>query len=642
MTGRNAKRYAFSSTLAAVVLAPALCLPAGAQQKPPYEQRDTVDYVLRADRLFDITQRRETTINSEAVVQQMGTAAFSVNEHFYDFEVVAAANNKADGRRLDVDRSKILVQAAPAAREALYFYADIKVHTAIFPEVAVGDRLEYVVRYRQKRPYVEGGNNIAYVFDPATRRAGVTVTLLADKGVQLGIDSDGLSHDVEESGDTVKHIWRMGAQPYLPAEAGSVARWTPRLLVTTFPSWDAVGRSFASGANPKAAVTGNIRAKADEITAGKGDRREQARAIFDWVASNVRYVSLVLGNGGFVPHDAASVLVNRYGDCKDHTTLMKALLAAKGIEAQYALINQSSIYEPFAQPMMHFDHVVLYLPEFGLYGDPTASTSAFGILPAGLAHKPVLRVTTEGAQFTRTPALTAERNRYAQRAEIVLAADGTASGKSVTSATGPGAASIRSLGQQISREADEGRLARDLVRQNWTGSGGYIVRGIYGHDESATLEAEFTLQGTQDADGRGFAVPTGPRAFERAFVRLLRGLRENRKRDFLCQPHSYAEEVTITLPPDRKLKNLPKDVSAGHDFATYTAKYALDGDKLSVRRLYVWNRPGAVCNPADAVAVQRLLRVAAADVNARISVIDPEAAAEEDFGAAGPAAGDDR
>jgi hypothetical protein len=34
--------------------------------------------------------------------------------------------------------------------------------------------------------------------------------------------------------------------------------------------------------------------------------------------------------------------------------------------------------------------------------------------------------------------------------------------------------------------------------------------------------------------------------------------------------------------------------------------------------------------------------VAAADVNARISVIDPEAAAEEDIGAAGPAAGDDR
>jgi transglutaminase-like putative cysteine protease len=48
--------------------------------------------------------------------------------------------------------------------------------------------------------------------------------------------------------------------------------------------------------------------------------------------------------GRVVPNDAASVLHNKFGDCKDKATLMWALLAAKGISSEQALINLGNAY----------------------------------------------------------------------------------------------------------------------------------------------------------------------------------------------------------------------------------------------------------------------------------------------------------
>ena len=49
-------------------------------------------------------------------------------------------------------------------------------------------------------------------------------------------------------------------------------------------------------------------ALADDITKSIADRRAQARAIHDWVSKNVRYFAIFLGQGGYVPHSAASVI----------------------------------------------------------------------------------------------------------------------------------------------------------------------------------------------------------------------------------------------------------------------------------------------------------------------------------------------
>ena len=60
---------------------------------------------------------------------------------------------------------------------------------------------------------------------------------------------------------------------------------------------------------------------------------------------------------------------------------MTALLAAKGIASEAALINLGNAYSLADPPTMAtLNHVILYLPEFDVYDDPTAASAAFGVL----------------------------------------------------------------------------------------------------------------------------------------------------------------------------------------------------------------------------------------------------------------------
>src|SRR5580704_7291694 len=112
---------------------------------------------------------------------------------------------------------------------------------------------------------------------------------------------------------------------------------------------------------------------------------------------NIRYVAVYLALGLVVPNDATTVLQNRYGDCKDKVTLMSALLAAKGIASETALINFGASYTlPEPPTMLSLNHAIVYLPEFDLYDDPTARYAAFGVLAAETYDKPVLVVGASG------------------------------------------------------------------------------------------------------------------------------------------------------------------------------------------------------------------------------------------------------
>ncbi len=75
------------------------------------------------------------------------------------------------------------------------------------------------------------------------------------------------------------------------------------------------------------------------IRASSADPKVQAAAALTLVEEQVRYVSLGLSNGGYVPADADATWTRRFGDCKAKTALLLALLDGLGIEAEPALVS---------------------------------------------------------------------------------------------------------------------------------------------------------------------------------------------------------------------------------------------------------------------------------------------------------------
>jgi hypothetical protein len=388
----------------------------------------------------------------------------------------------------------------------------------------------------------------------------------------------------------------------------------PQFIISTFADYSAVAAAYRQLAEAKVAVTPHIQSLADEITAGTFDRREHAHRIYDWVSKHVRYVAVLLGNGGYEPHDAASILDNGYGDCKDHVVLFEALLKAKGIASVPVLLDGNNRYRApeVATPAL-FNHAISYLPEFDLYADSTAGVAPFGILPATEYGKPVVLATEPTASFTTLPLVTTDANEEKLQTTAQLMADGTVSGRSITEASGPFAVRLRQLAASVEARGQSQWAETYFKNRGWHGTANFQFDPP--HDQLSpayAFSASFDLEARPEfLEGKVFAPPEGVRMLVRPGEFLLGAWTLPKTTPTPCFSGHQIEELSLTLPPGRDIELLPRGKTIENDYLRYRSEWTRTGQVVTVHREMTARLPVAVCRDeiraqlADAVALIR-------------------------------------
>jgi len=103
--------------------------------------------------------------------------------------------------------------------------------------------------------------------------------------------------------------------------------------------------------------------------------QKRVAAALHWVQNEIRYFSVSLGENSHKPRPSAIVLKTRFGDCKDKSYLLSAILAGLELKAEPVLVSASSPQYPLRSlpsPLV-FDHVVVRVEIDGkvYYIDPT-------------------------------------------------------------------------------------------------------------------------------------------------------------------------------------------------------------------------------------------------------------------------------
>ncbi|HEY4266335.1 MAG TPA: DUF3857 and transglutaminase domain-containing protein, partial [Micropepsaceae bacterium] len=406
---------------AIVILSASICNTAIAQNTPARVRLETTDVDVAPDGTATEINHRELQVFTAKAAMQLAQLPISYIETMQDIDVTEAYTLKGDGRKLAVDPSGILTQQAPQAANAPLF-TDLKQKVVIFPNVEVGDTLVLTKKRHDKQSYFKGRFIKQSVFSPLTPVAQYDLTIAIPKSLSSTLENHAIEFQKSASGD--KDVYKAHYENLNPEteDVAAIAQYDrlPRYFISTFKDYDEMGRSYAALFGPKVAVSAKIKAQADTITAGITDRREQARAIYEWVSQHVRYVGIELGQGAIVPRDAELVLANAYGDCKDITVLLSALLKAKNIDSEPALINAGNGYTLSTAPTLaELNHVIAWLPEFKMYADATANTVPFGMLPlfeygktvvlagndAGLRQIPVLAADAGTITYTNVAKL---------------------------------------------------------------------------------------------------------------------------------------------------------------------------------------------------------------------------------------------
>lgn len=573
---------------------------------PPITQvKSEVTFELRADANFTLDDLEVARIENAQGLRAAGQMALGYSESLETLEILEAYTTTKEGKRIDVGADGVHEQESRQSSGAPTF-SDRKVKVIVFPQLEVGSTVTAHWRRTQIKAQIPG---FFSMWESSGRGINVesgTVTLRAPASLDLHIDTrDVDGGEIEKTADGLRQ-WRWSFRPSkgAPPEPRQVSGrdLAPYVIASTFASYEDLARAYDTRAAAKAEPTPEIRKLADEITQGIKDRRAQAQALYAWVSKNIRYVALVLDDGGYVPHAAGDIYEARYGDCKDHVVLLQALLTAKKIRSSAVLIQAGdSFLVPNVVAARAFNHAITWLPDFDLFVDSTPGVLPFGVLsPVEYGKQALVIDAGHGKPAMRTlPLPTAANDWTHSRVEYSVSPDGTLSGRTHGQSSGMYEGIDRQVFSATTTE-QRTRAANQAIRQ----AGSISLESGDPRDLATPFQygSKDELPKYYKLPGPGaYKIPFGNGRFGGSLTQFVEMMAEpSRTLPMLCPaPGKRTETVNIKLTPAMKITQLPQAVNQKVKYGGYEATFEIKDDTLIATSALTLEYPSAVCGPAD-------------------------------------------
>ncbi|HEV7556789.1 MAG TPA: DUF3857 and transglutaminase domain-containing protein [Kofleriaceae bacterium] len=269
-------------------------------------------------------------------------------------------------------------------------YSDVRERVVSFPAVDTNSvvELEYTKVTKPSASAAMGGELLLAAWDPSMTRI---VTITAPIGVtpKLSVERIAVApvETVDDKAGTHTYTYTITNQPDRHTEWDEVneAAVLPRLVFGFKSDWSsALAPVVAEYA--KAGVSAAIKAQADRVVAHAKTDAERARALFAFVAHDIRSVDVPLGWAGYEPSSSDEVLTNRYADDTDKVGLFVAMCAAEKLNATPVFVRTGKVPVIASVPTVaQFDRVIAKVMVDGkdVWLDPSDDNGQYGIAFAG-------------------------------------------------------------------------------------------------------------------------------------------------------------------------------------------------------------------------------------------------------------------
>jgi uncharacterized protein DUF3857/transglutaminase superfamily protein len=422
--------------------------------------------------------------------------------------------------------------------------------------------------------------------------------------------------------------------PMTPAEvAPNHFRWevkdTPALILRDVPSrpeWEAVasrmsvqwGDAAVEGADAQWRAIGawvtkleadrpepspEITAETQKVIAGAPDFYAKLSRITEDIQKNIRYFIVTRGIGGLQANHAADIYRNRYGDCKDKTTLLISMLQVAGIHAFYVPVDdRRGIVDP-ADPSLNGNHMItaIEIPadvndprliaivkakdgKRYLIFDPTNERVPVGHLPEYLQGGYGILSAGAASQVIQLPILPPDANPNERKGEFTLAADGGLTGSVDTVRSGAGGGELRNIlkysDEKERREALETAVSHDVP--------GVVLNSFQYVQPPALdkpIEIHYKMTAPQYAHQAGPLLLVRPRVVGSHVIPFND---KPRTVDIdLGATGKWHDSFDIALPAGYVVDETPDPIDVDVEFATYHSSITAKGNNLHYERDYV-------------------------------------------------------
>jgi len=529
-------------------------------------------------------------VNTADAIKALGEQVFSYQASRETVEILKGSVYSAGGREIITETTSIREKEPYTG----LVYSDLKVKCISLKGLEEGSILRIVTKRSdrsdgRKRPIFKEIGLDNYV--PAKERVYM---LRFEAGTEYvkrerirGEASDTVvtKRIVAANGDTLHIYARIGGRTEIPEAASiPVQEFDNRVCFFSPATWDEVARRYYSLSNPKVTVTEEISQKAKLLSRDLPEKDDKIKALYNDVRG-IRYVAIFLNQHEIVPHEASLTFRNGYGDCKDKSVLLMAMLRAVGIDSSIALVNTTHLIDKDVSSLSVFNHAIVAIPGTnGTYSflDATNPTTPYGLLPLSIQHRHALVVEEKGGKLVVIPPQTPEHNRVEEKIEVEFhdVESATVTTRSLTTSSNeiyhtfpglPGTVLRQMLQQLLSVKYKEAEILH--LRCDPADKQGVLLT------ETKIKIGDFTKR-----VGNGYAfnpLVDADTIRKRGSIALA-----ERKTDIeLDGPESLIAEVTLKLPDSVIVEFVPENkLIKNEKFGEYSYQVNRTGDSIHIHR----------------------------------------------------------
>ncbi len=398
------------------------------------------------------------------------------------------------------------------------------------------------------------------------------------------------------------------ARPNWTAVAARASFWWDDVIAQGLDSknkdaqWRAIGQWMSNLESHRPDPSPEITAKTQELIAGAPDLYTKLSRITEYIQKNIRYFIISRGIGGFQAHPASDIFRNRYGDCKDKTTILISMLQVAGIKANYlAVDDRRGVVDPDS-PSLYGDHMItaIEIPADNhdprlqaitvakngkryLIFDPTNERTAVGNLPSYEQGSYGILGAGDDSQILAIPVLNPDTNSNVSTGNFTLLPDGTLTGSVDSSHAGPDGAEYR----MFIKYTDEKELHEYWEKHIADDVPGVVLDSFTFTQPSALdkpLEFHYKITAKQYAHQTGPLLLVRPHVVD-SYTKYFDDKLRTVPIDLSAIGH-WHESFDITLPPGYVVDETPDPVDVDTDFVSYHSKTTTKDDKLHYERDY--------------------------------------------------------
>ena len=372
-----------------------------------------------------------------------------------------------------------------------------------------------------------------------------------------------------------------------------------KLLLSTSPDWQAKSRWFY-GVNEdygSFVPTPAVQKKVNELLRGAKDEMDSISRLTHWVADNIRYAGISMGEGeGFTLHNAEMNYTDRCGVCKDKASTLITFLRAAGFKAYAAMTMAGERIDRI--PADQFNHSVCAVQlrdgSFRML-DPTWVPNVRELWSSAEQQQGYLIGTAEGCDLMETPISPAENHYVRIIGESSIDMNGTLTGTITVTAEGQSDASVRgvfSAAPSLWRQNLELELLKiapnaEIIDIQHTDPDRYLDQPV-----SITYKYRIPNYAVVDKDVIKF-IPLSARGFySRAMGHLYFDLTpETRTQPFSDRCSRLVDiRETVTLPYAPTKFHYPMVDGLANPVASFGCGFQMDGNKLTFGEQAVFSK----------------------------------------------------